>query len=166
MQKQEFIDTFVCLSNKLERVACSVVHDEQEAKDLVQEVLLRLWLSRDKLEQYVRPEALAIKMIKNRAIDKLRKEERLSRNEDLSGIVSPMDTDTTIEQMELGKHLRAAILQLPRLQRMVFFLKEVQGYEAEEIAQIVGAGVEAVYNNLSRARRRLRETLLLNGIGV
>ncbi|GAD05424.1 hypothetical protein HQ45_08480 [Porphyromonas crevioricanis] len=164
MQKQEFIDKVVCLSSKLERIARSIAGDEDEAKDLVQEVLLRLWLSKERLAHYNNIEALASVMIKNKAIDSLRKQQRISICDDMSDLVSPTTTETALEQNELGQQLRQAIAMLPKLQRMTFFLKEVQGYEAEEIAQIIGSGVETVYNNLSRARRKLKENLLRAGV--
>ena len=44
---------------------------------------------------------------------------------------------------------------------MTFRLKEIEGYESEVIARLVGVKVEAVYTNLSRARRALRTALAL-----
>lgn len=66
-----------------------------------------------------------------------------------------------LEQSETMRLVEAAIEALPPLQRMTFRLKEIEGYESEVIARLVGVKVEAVYTNLSRARRALRTALAL-----
>ena len=39
-------------------------------------------------------------------------------------------------------------------------MKEVEGYETNEIAQIIGCSEDAVRQHLSRARKRIKETFL------
>mgnify|MGYP002673380888 FL=1 len=50
--------------------------------------------------------------------------------------------------------------QLPPLQRQIFRMKEIDGYEMEEIMQIVGCSADNLRKNLSRARLRIREVYM------
>ena len=72
--------------------------------------------------------------------------------------------DTTPERLlELKdevKLIRAIIDSLPNLQRIIMRMKDVEGYETEEIVQITGCNAEAIRSNLSRARKRVRDVYL------
>lgn len=74
----------------------------------------------------------------------------LSRHEDPMG---------RIERLELGETLIDALAQLPYDQRLAVVLSDVQGYEYDEIAAIVGVPYGTVKSRLSRARARLRAIL-------
>ena len=49
---------------------------------------------------------------------------------------------------------------LPNLQRAIMQMKDIQGYETDEIAEITGCGPEAIRSNLSRARKKVRDIYL------
>lgn len=53
--------------------------------------------------------------------------------------------------------MRRIVDTLPALQRMIFRMKEIEGYDASEIMQITGCSAENLRKNLSRARMRIRE---------
>lgn len=160
MTDETFIKEVVPLSPKLKRVAVGYLHDEETASDLVQEVLLMLWINRVKLVKYRSIEALAVTITKHRSIDVLRKHKN-DCSLDYAGFeLSEETTDRAIERSELSQQIQRAIEKLPRLQRLCFYMKEVEGYESDEIAQILGVDASAVYNHLSRARKRLREMLI------
>lgn len=160
MTDSTFIDEVVPLSPKLKRIALSYLHDEESASDLVQEVLLMLWINRIKLGKYKSIEALAVTITKHRSIDMLRKKKKDCSLDYAAFELSEKTTDQAIEQSELSLQIQQAMEQLPRLQRLCFYMKEVEGYESEEIAQILGVQASSVYNHLSRARKRLRELLI------
>jgi RNA polymerase sigma-70 factor (ECF subfamily) len=48
---------------------------------------------------------------------------------------------------------------LPELQKCIIRLRDIEGYELLEIAEIMGTQVSAVSMNLSRARKKVREQL-------
>ena len=50
---------------------------------------------------------------------------------------------------------------LPPLQQRVLQMKDMEGYETAEIAEITGITPEAVRNNLSRARKRMRKLYIM-----
>ena len=56
--------------------------------------------------------------------------------------------------------VRFLISKLPTLQQVIIRMKDIEGYELAEIAEITGSQVEAVRMNLSRARKKIREQLM------
>ena len=67
-----------------------------------------------------------------------------------------------LESGERWELLQAIILQLPNLQRMIITMKDIEGYETEDIAKITNTNIESVRMNLSRARKRVKEMFLTN----
>ncbi len=65
-----------------------------------------------------------------------------------------------IEQKDSVGIIKKIIETLPGLQRMIIYMRDVEGYELEEIAQITGTDYNAVKANLSRARKKVREKFL------
>ena len=49
---------------------------------------------------------------------------------------------------------------LPPLQQRIFRMKELEGYEKEEIILVTGCTDDSLRQNLSRARRRIRELFI------
>jgi len=164
MELETFIRTVVSLREKLLVYASKIAYNQIEAEDIVQDVLLKLWSIRDTLDQYNSVEALALKMTKNKTLDELKRH----RNESIEVIevqsfhadfASP-DPVTLLEQQDMVMHVKRLIGMLPSVQQTIIRMKDVEGYELSEIAAITGASAESIRNNLSRARKRIREQLI------
>ena len=72
MTKEDFKSNVLTLQNKLFRYAVSIVADRDLARDIVQEVLMKLWDTRDKLNDIQNLESWSIRITRNKALDKLR----------------------------------------------------------------------------------------------
>ncbi|MDR2919990.1 MAG: sigma-70 family RNA polymerase sigma factor [Tannerella sp.] len=166
MELETFKKTVVPLREKLLVYTHKLAGNQVEAEDLVQEVFLKLWSIRDKLDEYQSVEALAFKVTKNKVLDELKR----PGNEylDLENINRPdtaTNPDKLIEQKEAAAFIKQFIKALPTLQQTIIHMKDVEGYELSEISQITGTQIEAVRVNLSRARKKIREQLIrLNSI--
>lgn len=141
--------------------ATHIVGDQDDAEDVVQESLLRLLVHRREWEHYSSLEALCRTVVHHQAIDFLRRTRPRAEIEEADRLLAP-STEDEIEHAEVQALLTSAIDSLPTKQRLIFRLKEVEGYEVEEIARIAGLSPEAIYNNLSRARSTLRSRLLMH----
>ena len=141
--------------------ATHIVGDQDDAEDVVQESLLRLLVHRREWEHYSSLEALCRTVVHHQAIDFLRRTRPRAEIEEADRLLAP-STEDEIEHAEVQALLTSAIDSLPTKQRLIFRLKEVEGYEVEEIARIAGLSPEAIYNNLSRARSALRSRLLMH----
>jgi RNA polymerase sigma factor (sigma-70 family) len=149
------------IKDRLFRFAKRIINNLPEAEDIVQEVFLRLWKKRDHLAEYRSVEALAMIITKNLCYDYLKSKNRLtdeltSLNDGSSGSVVELQTEFS-ESRNLIKEL---INCLPEKQRMVIQLRDIEGFEFEEIAEITGTNLNAVRVNLSRARRTIRESMV------
>lgn len=141
--------------------ATHIVGDQDDAEDVVQESLLRLLVHRQEWEHYSSLEALCRTVVHHQAIDFLRRTRPRAEIKEADRLLAP-STEDEIEHAEVQALLTSAIDSLPTKQRLIFRLKEVEGYEVEEIARIAGLSPEAIYNNLSRARSALRSRLLMH----
>ncbi len=72
MKQKEFLNTILPCKNTLYRLAKRLLVSSDEAEDAVQEVFLKLWKGRDKIDNYRSPEAFAVTMTKNYCLDRLK----------------------------------------------------------------------------------------------
>ena len=125
-----------------------------DAEDAVQEALLRLFALRDKLSEYRKPEALAQVVVKRIALNMLRS---TKRHPIIELREQSLYEDDDREQRELLDEVLKRMDELPSKQQMVLRMKHLDNMEIEEIAETVQMSREAVYQNLSRARRAILE---------
>lgn len=152
MVDKEF-EIFVCRCRRmLVSVARGYLGDDDMAEDVVQEALLKLYAMRDKLDTYHSVEALARVVVKRLSLNVLRNHQRHS--------VVPLNEDVSDEGVMDDDRVRvilALIDGLPDKQQMVLRMKHIEGMEVEEIASVIQMSTDAVYQNLSRARRAILE---------
>ena len=122
-----------------------------EAEDIVQDALLRLYAMRHRLDEYRSVESLANVVVRNMTIDLLRKRNRYVEVALNADILSDDDSGGD----ERIKPLLRAMENLPSKQQLVLRMKHIEGLEVEEIASLLQMNIEAVYQNLSRARRAI-----------
>ncbi|MBF1385454.1 RNA polymerase sigma factor [Prevotella aurantiaca] len=158
MEIETFNKMVVSLRSRLLRVAATLEGGDVEAEDFVQETFLRMWAMRHKLDHHPNVEALALKIIKGIAIDHWRHRKLESaEGEHPKELATESGSMATKDDMELIKMI---VDHLPPLQQQIFRLKDIDGYENEEIAKICGCSAEAVRQNLSRARRRIQKEFI------
>jgi RNA polymerase sigma factor, sigma-70 family len=158
MSQERFKAEILPIRERLFRIAQRILVEEQEAEDAVQEVLLKLWHTRDSLDKYDSPAAFATTVTKNHCLDRLKIKNRQDSLDE--SYYSRAGTDNPYLQLErknTEEILQKIIENLPALQQAIIKMKDVDEYEVEEIAEITGTKVEAVRVNLSRARKKVRE---------
>jgi RNA polymerase sigma-70 factor (ECF subfamily) len=165
MELEAFKTTVIPLREKLLAYTFKLAGDQVEAEDIVQDVFLKLWSIRERLERYSNVNALAFKITRNKVLDELKR----SRNERLENIEmseynvyhTASNPETIAEQKDMVRHVKRLIEALPSLQQTIIRMKDVEGYELSEIAEITGTQIEAVRVNLSRARKRIKEQMIV-----
>lgn len=161
MELEAFQTTVWPLRGKLLQISLRLTQDRADAEDIVQEVLLRLWNIRSKLDLYHSVEALAVQVTKNLALDRLRRRKRPEGEVERLVLDSgSKDPAEQLEERDAAACICRLIGQLPVLQQTIIRMKDVEGYEIAEIAAITGAAPEAIRVNLSRARKKIREQFL------
>jgi RNA polymerase sigma-70 factor (ECF subfamily) len=161
MTPQQFNDNILPLKDKMYRFACRLVEDAEEAQDLVQEVFVRLWDRKGDIQQYKSIEAYALTMTRNLCIDWLRTSGRLRMDDptemDLADPVTPYDLTEMRDTVIRINHL---ISHLPEQQKVILHLRDIEGYDFDEIAAILGLNLNVIRVNLSRARKKIKEQLV------
>jgi RNA polymerase sigma-70 factor (ECF subfamily) len=97
-------------------------------------------------------------MGKNICINKIRARKLLSTDDAFDAMQEPAPTpDLQLEAADSMTTVARIIGRLPEMQRMVIRLRDIEGYQPAEIADIMGCEVSAVRVNLSRARKKVKE---------
>ena len=156
MEQKEFETLIRQIRTKLHTEALRLLSDSDEAEDVTQEAVLKLWTIREQLEAYRSVEALAVVMVRRLALSRKRVAATIPladwQQTDTDSIDSP--EDLLISQEEETKVIRM-ISTLPDAQQTVLRMKHIDGLETSEIARITGSSEEAIRQNLSRARKRI-----------
>ena len=160
MTAEEFKEKVFVLKDKLYRFSKQLLLDEMDAQDTVQDILLKLWDTRNDLKRVENMEAFAMTMTKNRCLDKLRQKKlRFQKADDLKRGIELVDYTNHYENREINELLRKTIFELTEPQKTIMYLRDIEGYEFEEIEPLVNMKTETIRVNLSRARKKVRDEL-------
>jgi len=129
------------------------------AEDMVQDAVIKLWRTQE-VQEVKNHEALTLHILKNVCIDYL----RLKKNNTESLNVNSThklteDPVAALERKDQFAFLRGCIDTLPSDQMLAVRLRDIMGYEMEEIAVILETTEGNVRTLLSRARQKLREKI-------
>ncbi len=168
MNQIVFIELINPFKDKVFRLAKRLLTSTEEAEDATQEVMVKLWNKKENLEAYGSVEALAMTMTKNYCLDQLKSKR--------AGNLQIVHNNFTDRQPQLDKKLEdedslewvgKIIGQLPEQLQILIQLRDVEQYEFDEIAKIVNMNETAIRVALSRARKKIRESMLnTHGYGI
>ena len=150
------------MSKKLLRFATHFMKDEDDARDVVQDVFLKLWQKRNELHEIENIEAFAMRMTRNRCLDLLRanKVVPIDAETDRKMKEESADVHSQVELSESAGQIKKLINKLPDLQRTVMHLRDIEQLSYDEIAEVTELKVNAIRVNLSRARKKVRDEFL------
>lgn len=160
MELERFKSTVIPLREKLQIFAKGILRNDIDAEDAVQETFLRLWNVRNQLNTHPNIGGFAMQTLKNICIDRLRSERYDVAIDNVAVSTTAVTPYTYTEQNDSVTVIRKIIDTLPETQRRIMLMRDVEGYELDEIAEIMGAGAATVRVNLSRARKTVRDKFL------
>ncbi len=159
-------------------VAVSLVRNDDDARELVQEAFLRAFKGLARFQNDSAFFTWLYRILANLSIDLARKaggnpvpfqgtvqEERLAASEveDLElpfhGSVDGADPLDILRRREIAARLQAAFDTLPSYHRAVIVLRELEGLSYEEIAEALGVSKGTIMSRLFHARRKLQRAL-------
>lgn len=129
-------------------IANRIVGDGEEAEDVVQDALLRLWQLRE--DDIRNAESLAKVITRNLSIDLVRRKRVMVDVDE-----SLLEMNEEYQNEEQVERVMNLIGQLPTMQQTVFRLRHIEGMKMEDIARIAGTTEQAVRQSISRARRTI-----------
>jgi RNA polymerase sigma-70 factor (ECF subfamily) len=158
------------------RLALRVLRDEEQARDVVQDSFLKAYRSIDRFEGRSSFYTWLYRLVMNRCIDQRRRDKfKSDRNVELdeerpqeavlgAGTAPPSRPDSDLYRMQLRKRIAEAIGELPDDARRTFELREIDGLDYGEIAEVLRIPKGTVMSRLHYARKRLRAVLLEAGV--
>ena len=160
MTQTEFLNIVMPFKDKVFRLAKRLLVSTEEAEDATQEVLLKLWNNKAKIQEYKNVEAFSMTMTKNFCFDKLKSKQA----QNLKIVHSNYEDKNITLQKQIELHdsvnwVAKIIEELPEQQRMIIQLRDIEEYDYDEIAEMLEMNNTAVRVNLSRARKTIREKL-------
>ena len=148
--------------------AAAIVRDAGVAEDVAQETFIRAWKGLPSFRGESAFKTWLYRIASNVARTQLKRSGRQARvgSESLDDEDAPLrtgdvssgaaDVETTLAAREAINH---ALAQLPAELRVAVVLRDVEGLDYKEIAEVTGAPIGTVESRIFRARRRLRSLL-------
>ena len=152
MTTEEFQQQAEELRKQLVSIAHKYMGNTDEAEDIAQDAMVKLWLMREQLTLPIA--GMASIVTRNLCIDALRKKHQTI---DIAQLPDEADFSDDGEQIE---QLLKVIDSLPSTQRTILRMRHLQGMEMREIALVLGSTEVAVRKTLSRARKVVRNRLI------
>ena len=160
-------------NRRLYRVARSVLDDEAEAEDVVQETYTRAFTHLDSFRGEAQLSTWLTRIALNEALGRLRQRRVTVGLGDIDAINDQgearviflpsarqdSDPEAAAARTEVRRLLERAVDDLPETFRMVFVLRDIEEMSTEETASQLGLRPETVKTRLHRARRLLRQSL-------
>jgi RNA polymerase sigma-70 factor (ECF subfamily) len=165
-----FDELFRFINQDIFRWAYSLVRDEDDAMEVMQDCFMRIFRHLHRLEDPKKFANWVSRLIVNQAntfrVKRSKKqteslEEGYDVEEDalpLQGRAGPNPREAASKE-EVFRHVNEAIRELPPRQRMAVLLFDVQGRSIREIAEELGCSEGAVKFNIFQGRRKLRTLL-------
>ncbi len=154
MDSQFIKSKIIPCGRRMFAIAMATLHNREDAEDAVQDGLTRLWEHREAFDKADSPEAFATTIIKHICIDRLRATTPRCLTDKMPDIAQAPDDIDNRDSLELITRMMS---QLPDIQRQVLKLSSFGGYTNKEIAEMTGLSDENVRQQLSRARKKMRE---------
>ncbi|ASZ12831.1 RNA polymerase sigma factor [Chitinophaga pendula] len=163
MSLELFLSQVVPVRQKLYRFAFRLLGNEEDAKDIIQDALLKVWHQQERMAELQNLEAWCMRITRNLALDKI-KSRKYRMSEDLERadhvpVAYQQDPHMAAEKQDVMKKVHAIIHTLPEKYRTIIQLRDMDGYSYQEIADILEVEMSEVKINLHRARKAVREKL-------
>ena len=148
MTKKQYEDEVERLAPSLRRIAYSIVRNEHDAQDAVQQALLAVWARRGGVE-FARLKPYLTRAVMNACRDIQRARQK----------AIPMKEMPEMSYQPPDGVLADAVERLPEELRLPLLLHYMEGYKLAEIAGALGQSLPQVTSRLFRARKRLKRML-------
>ena len=152
-EEEAFVEVYTLVGSSLYGTAVRLLGRPQEAEEVVQETLIRLYQKAATIRSG-NLRAWLHRVTVNQCLDRLKAKGR--QTEELpADLPGPAAAGTVVTRMDLSQ----AIGDLPLQARTVFLLHDLEGFKHREVAEQLGISEGTSKSQLFRAREMLRRQL-------
>lgn len=162
MRNISFRNDVLPLKDILYRLALRITMDPEEAKDIVQDTLIKIWNRRERLGEIESIEGFSLTICRNMALDRVRllkgKNNPLDSGyaEKADNASDPLEKTTLKDRISIVRQL---LDSLPEKQKSCMQLRDFEGKSYKEIAAVMGITEEQVKVNIFRARQTVKQKI-------
>ncbi len=159
MSKELFDTQIMPVREKMYRYALSILKSPENAHDVVQECLIKIWKKREIISTIDNPESWAMRITRNQCYDwvKVNRFNLLQIEKAEQPDQSRADHKLLLNDQEAW--LNKIIEGLPSKHREIFHLREVEELSYQEIADILSLTLADVKISLFRTREKIKELI-------
>jgi len=165
MENIRFQNEVLPLKDKLFRLALRITLNREDAEDVVQETMIRVWKKRDTWDAIDSMEAFCLTICRNMAIDKTRRagaddttlDETQQAESTPAYFANPEEKAVQTDRVNV---IRNIIDTLPEKQKTAVQLRDFEGKSYKEIAQIMSITEDQVKVNIFRARQTIKQKFI------
>ena len=155
MTRHEYNTTVRALSSPLYGFALRFLRNQEDAQDIVQDVLEKLWINRKKVE-FAKAKSWMFTTAHHAMINLINKKQRLQF---LGDEKLPEKVVKSVSIFESNQVVDRALSILPPVQKSIILLRDLEGYSYEEIGEILDLSPSQVKVYLFRARTKIKKQL-------
>lgn len=139
------------------RFLLRLTHDEETAKDIAQEIFMKIWINRSCLDPKLSVKNLIFVMAKNAAFNYLKSKGRLAVNIEDKDFADNKTCEANLEYSELKNSLDQRIDAMPEQRKRIFTMSRYQQMSNKEIADKLGLSVRTIEKHLELALRDIKD---------
>lgn len=141
--------------------ACCLLHDGRAAEDVLQNVFLKLWLSRERLDENRSIENYLLVSVRNEIFDYLRLKynQLVLRGETPDAADSSADIETNMLFLETSDRMDRIIRNMPKQRQRIFMMSRFENMPAKEIADKLGLSIRTVERHIYLALKDLKQLI-------
>ena len=160
MKNISFRNDILPLKDVLYRLALRITLRHEDAEDVVQDTLIKVWNKRDNWQGINDIEAFALTICRNLSLDRIKKANNSEASlDDQSAFLTDRSSnpyERMIQQDRLD-WVKRLVNNLPEKQRSCMQLRDFEGKSYKEIAEILQISEEQVKVNIFRARQNIKQ---------
>ena len=162
MKDVSFRNDVLPLKNKIFRLAQRITLSREDAEDIVQETLLKVWKVKDRWQEMDSIEAYSLTVARNLSLDHIKRkenangwiEEEKTERADQNLTSNPSERMIQKDKLDIVKRMIDA---LPEKQRSCLQLRDIEGKAYKEIAEVLQISEDQVKVNIFRARQTIKQ---------
>lgn len=148
------------MKNILYRLALRITCNSEEAEDIVQDTLIKVWNQRERWDEIESMEAFCMTICRNLALDKIKKTGNRHDSLDEGHKDRPSAQNNPYEDMNQKDRIRLVrqiVDELPEKQRTCIQLRDFEGKTYKEVAETMQISEDQVKINIFRGRQTIKQ---------